>query len=62
MKPKNDPEKTLEGDLKKMELTWGTAESEAKDRNIWRKRNGCIILMGRSNKRRRYFVSSKSKF
>ena len=38
--------KTFEGDLKKMELIWGTAESEAKDRNSWRKRNGCIILNG----------------
>ena len=36
--------KTFEGDLKKMELTWGTAESEAKDRKSWRKRNGCIVL------------------
>ena len=26
-----------------MELTWGTAEREAKDRHSWRKRNGCII-------------------
>ena len=38
--------KTLEGDFKKLVLTWGTAESEAKDRNLWRKRNGCIILNG----------------
>ena len=38
--------KTFEGDFKKMELTWGTAESEAKDRISWRKRNGCIILNG----------------
>ena len=30
----------------KMEMTWGTAESEAKDRNSWRKRNDCIILNG----------------
>ncbi len=36
--------KTFEGDLKKMELTWGTAKSEAKDRNLWRKKNVCIIL------------------
>ena len=43
---KNDPEKTFEGDLKKMELTWGTAESEAKDRSLWRKINGCIIPNG----------------
>ncbi len=38
--------KTFEGDLKKMELTWETTESEAKDRLSWRKRNGCIILNG----------------
>ncbi len=38
--------KTFEGDFKKMELTWGTAEREAKDRMSWRKRNGCIILNG----------------
>ncbi len=38
--------KTFEGDLKKMELTWGTAESEAKDRSLWRKRNGSIIPNG----------------
>ena len=35
--------KTFEGDFKKIDLTWGTAESEGKDRNSWRKRNGCII-------------------
>ncbi len=38
--------KTFVGDFKKIELTWGTAESEAKDRISWRKRNGCIILNG----------------
>ena len=27
--------KTFEGDLKNMELTWGTAEGEAKDRSLW---------------------------
>ena len=43
-RPKMTLRKTFEGDLKKMELTWGTAESEAKDRNSWRKRNSCIIL------------------
>ena len=32
-KAKNDPEKNLEGDFKKMELTWGTAEKKAKERN-----------------------------
>ena len=29
-------EKQLEGDLKKMELTWGMAEREAKERRSWR--------------------------
>ncbi len=32
-------------DFKKMELTWGTAEREAKERISWRKKRGCIILM-----------------
>ena len=45
-RPKMTLRKTFEGDLKKMELTWGTAESEAKDRSLWRKRNGCIIPSG----------------
>ena len=45
-RPKMTLRKTFEGDLKKMELTWGTAESEAKDRLSWRKRNGCIVLNG----------------
>ena len=40
----NPPDKRKQGVFKKMELTWGTAESEAKDRNSWRKRNSCIIL------------------
>ncbi len=50
---KNDPEKTFEGDLKKMELTLGTAESEAKDRSLWRKRNGCIILKGQRQQKKK---------
>ena len=41
-KAKNDPEKNVLGRLKKMELIWGTAEREAKER----KRSGCIILNG----------------
>ncbi len=45
-RPKMTLRKTFEGDLKKMVLTWGTAESEAKDRSLWRKRNGCIIPNG----------------
>ena len=44
--------KTFEGDLKKMELTWGTAESEAKDRNHGEKEMATLSLMDRSNKRR----------
>ncbi len=27
----NDPKKAFEGDFKKMEVTWGTVEKEAKD-------------------------------
>ena len=38
--------KTFEEDFKKDELTWGTAEREAKERNSWRKRSDCIILNG----------------
>ena len=38
-KTKNDPEKTFQEDLKKMELTWGTAEREAKEGRSWRKRS-----------------------
>ncbi|MCP4055117.1 MAG: hypothetical protein GY739_19160 [Mesoflavibacter sp.] len=45
-RPKMTLRKTFEGDLKRMELTWGTAEKEAKDRSSWRKRNGCIIHTG----------------
>ena len=48
--------KTFEGDLKKMELTWGTAESESKDRNSWRKEMAALFLMDRRNKRRRYIL------
>ena len=45
-KAKNESRKTFEVDLKKMELTWGTAEREAKERHSWRKRSSCIILNG----------------
>ena len=38
--------KAFEGDLKKMELTWGTAEREAKEIHSWGKRSSCIILNG----------------
>ncbi len=37
------PKMTFQGDLKKMELTWGTAKREAKERISWRKRSGYII-------------------
>ena len=52
-RPKMTLRKTFEGDFKKMELTWGTAESEAKDRNLWRKEMAALSLIDRSNKRRR---------
>ncbi len=45
-RPKMTLRKTFEGDLKKMELTWGTAERKAKERHSWRKRSSCIILNG----------------
>ncbi len=32
-RPKMTMRKTFESDFKKMELTWGTAEREAKERN-----------------------------
>ena len=32
------PRKTFEGDFKKMELIWGTAERQAKERHSWRKK------------------------
>ena len=52
--------KTFEGDLKNMELTWGTAESEAKDRLSWQKRNGCIFLNGykQQKKKNLFFFNS----
>ncbi len=43
---KNDPEKTFEVNFEKIELTWGTAEREAKERHSWRKMSICIILNG----------------
>ncbi len=38
--------KTLEGDFKKLKLTWGTVERETKKRHSWDKRSSCIILNG----------------
>ncbi len=38
--------KTFEVDFKKLELTWGTAERETKERHLWRKRSSYIILNG----------------
>ena len=52
VRPKMTLRKTFEGDFKKMELTWGTAEREAKERISRRKRNGCI------NKRRRRIINN----
>ena len=34
-RPKMTMRKTFKGDLKRMELTWETAEKEAKDRISW---------------------------
>ncbi len=52
-RPKKTLRKTFEGDFKKMELTWVTAEREAKERYSQRKRSRCIILKPfKSNKRR----------
>ncbi len=45
-RPKITLRKTFEADFKKMELTWGTAEREAKERRSRRKRSSCIILNG----------------
>ncbi len=45
--------KSFEGDLKKMELTWGTAESEAKKEIHGEKEMAALSLMDRRNKRRR---------
>ena len=45
-RPKMNLRKTFKGDFKKMKLTCGTAEREAKERISWRNRNGCIILNG----------------
>ncbi len=45
-RPKMILRKTFGGDFKKMELTWWTAEREAKWRISWRNGNGCIILNG----------------
>ncbi len=52
-KAKNDPEKNLWGDLKKMELTWGTAEREAKERHGG-KGVAALIWIDRINQRRRH--------
>ncbi len=37
--------KTFEGDFKKMEVTWGMAEREAKESNSWRKRRGSTLTL-----------------
>ncbi len=56
-KAKNDPEKIFEGDFKNMELTWRTADSEAKDRNSWRKRSGCLILKQQKKKKKKSWMA-----
>ena len=43
--------KTFEGDLKKMELTLGTAERKAKERISWRKVCTALSSMDRRNER-----------
>ena len=50
-KAKNDPEKNFEGDFKKMELTLGTAEREAKDKSSWRKGVDASSLIERCKER-----------
>ena len=48
-RPKMTLRKTFEGDLKKIEMTWGTAERE-----IHREKGvAALTLMDRRNKRRR---------
>ena len=37
-RPKLTLRKTFEGDLKKMELTWGMVKRELKERHSWRKK------------------------
>ncbi len=44
--PKITLRKTFEGDVKKMELTWGTAENKAKERKSCRQGSSCIIPNG----------------
>ncbi len=50
-RPKMTLRKTFEGDFKKMELTRGTAEREAK--HSWRKRSSCIILKQSKKKKKK---------
>ncbi len=52
-RPKTTLRKTFEGDLKRMKLTWGTAEREAKERRSWRKRSSCIILNGQTHSKKK---------
>ncbi len=43
-----------------MELTWGTAEREAKEGHSWKKRSSCIILkrQKQSKKKNRFFIQT----
>ena len=52
--------KTFEGDFKKMELTWGTAESEAKD-HYGEKEMTPLSPTDRGNKRREQQHSCRQK-
>ena len=61
-RPKMTLCKTFEGDFKKMELTWGTAERVAKERISWRKRSVRIILNGLSQRKKKNHVKQVVRF
>ncbi len=44
-----------------MELTWGTAEREAKDRKSWRKMSSCIIINGQMKEEEEDYVKMLTK-
>ena len=39
----------------KIKAFWAHCASEAKDRNSWRKRNGCIILNGYTQQKKKIY-------
>ena len=43
-----------------MELTWGSAENEGKDKNSWPKEMAALSLMDRCNKRRQFISKCQS--